>query len=286
MKKELIIITGLSGAGKNSALNVFEDFGYYCVDNMPSLLVDAFLNLIIEKDIKKSAVIIDVRSKSFSFELNTVINNLLKDDKINVKIIYIDCNDEVLVNRYKETRKNHPLSAEKSLLDGIAKERKLIESIKSSANYIYDTSNLKVKELVEKISKDFSINKATKYHVNISSFGYKYGIPIDADNIIDVRFLKNPFYIDNLREKTGLEEDVFNYVFNDEMTVDFYEKLKNLILFMVNKYQYEGRDKVAIAIGCTGGKHRSVSIARKLYEDIQKEGYTTYISHRDINMGR
>lgn len=286
MKKDLVIITGISGAGKNSSLNVFEDFGYFCVDNMPSLLVDSFLKLLIDKDIQRSAISIDIRSKSFSLELNSLINNLRKDDNFNVKVIYIECNDEVLVNRYKESRKNHPLSNEKSLLEGIRAERELIENIKFTANYIYDTSYLTVKDLVEKISKDFSIMKKDKYHVTISSFGYKYGVPIDADNIIDVRFLTNPFYVESLREKTGLDDDVFNYVFDDDNTKDFYEKLKNLLLYMIEKYQYEGRDKVAIAIGCTGGKHRSVSIARKLFDDVQQSGYKTYISHRDINIGR
>lgn len=286
MKKDLVIITGISGAGKNSALNVFEDFGYFCVDNMPSLLVDAFLKLLIEKDITKAAISIDIRSKSFSLELSSLINDLLKDDNFNVKVIFIDCDDKVLVNRYKETRKNHPLSSEKSLLDGINDERIFMENIKANANYIYDTTNLKVKELVEKISNDFSIKKQDKYHVTISSFGYKYGVPIDADNIIDVRFLRNPFYLDELREKTGLDEEVFDYVFGDEVTEQFYEKLKELLLFMIDKYQYEGRDKVAIAIGCTGGKHRSVSIARKLFADVENAGYTSYISHRDITRGK
>ncbi|MBU0278946.1 MULTISPECIES: RNase adapter RapZ [unclassified Gemella] len=286
MKKDLVIITGLSGAGKNSALDVFEDFGYFCVDNMPSLLVDAFLKLLIEKDITKAAISIDIRSKKFSLELGTMLQNILKDDNFNIKIIYIDCSDEVLVNRYKETRKNHPLSKKSNLLDGIRAERELMKNIRVNANYIYDTSKLKVKDLIEKISQDFSIKKLDRYHVTVSSFGYKYGIPIDADNIIDVRFLRNPFYIDELKEKTGLEEDVYNYVMADDTSQEFYDNLKKLILFMIEKYQYEGRDKIAIAVGCTGGKHRSVSIARKLFEDIKKEGYTTYISHRDINMSR
>ncbi|MBF0714257.1 RNase adapter RapZ [Gemella sp. GH3] len=286
MKKDLVIITGISGAGKNSALSVFEDFGYFCVDNMPSPLVDSFLKLLVDKNIQRAAISIDIRSKSFSLEINSLINNLRKDSNFNVKVIYIDCNDEVLVNRYKESRKNHPLSKEKSLLEGISIERELIENIKFISNYIYDTSYLRVKDLVQKISEDFDIMKKDKYHVMISSFGYKYGIPIDADNVIDVRFLTNPFYIDALREKTGLDDDVFNYVFDDNTTQEFYSKLKNLMLYMIEKYQYEGRDKVAIAIGCTGGKHRSVSIARQLFDDVKKEGYKTYISHRDINTGR
>lgn len=286
MKRELVIITGISGAGKNTALDVFEEFGYFCVDNMPSLLVDSFLKLLIEKEIEKAAISIDIRSKSFSLELSTLIENLRSDDNFNVKVIFIDCKNEVLVNRYKESRKNHPLSREKSLLDGIDTERELMKNILASANYIYDTSNLKVKDLTEKIYNDFSIRKLDKYHVSISSFGYKYGLPIDADNIIDVRFLKNPFYVDKLREKTGLEDEVYEYVMKEEMTRDFYEKLRDLMLFMVEKYQYEGREKVAIAIGCTGGKHRSVSIARRLYQDIEKAGYKSFISHRDINRGK
>lgn len=286
MKRELVIITGISGAGKNTALDVFEEFGYFCVDNMPSLLVNSFLKLLIEKEIEKAAISIDIRSKSFSLELSTLIENLRSDDNFNVKVIFIDCKNEVLVNRYKESRKNHPLSREKSLLDGIDTERELMKNILASANYIYDTSNLKVKDLTEKIYNDFSIRKLDKYHVSISSFGYKYGLPIDADNIIDVRFLKNPFYVDKLREKTGLEDEVYEYVMKEEMTRDFYEKLRDLMLFMVEKYQYEGREKVAIAIGCTGGKHRSVSIARRLYKDIEKAGYKSFISHRDINRGK
>lgn len=286
MKRELVIITGISGAGKNTALDVFEEFGYFCVDNMPSLLVNSFLKLLIEKEIEKAAISIDIRSKSFSLELSTLIENLRSDDNFNVKVIFIDCKNEVLVNRYKESRKNHPLSREKSLLDGIDTERELMKNILASANYIYDTSNLKVKDLTEKIYNDFSIRKLDKYHVSISSFGYKYGLPIDADNIIDVRFLKNPFYVDKLREKTGLEDEVYEYVMKEEMTRDFYEKLRDLMLFMVEKYQYEGREKVAIAIGCTGGKHRSVSIARRLYQDIEKAGYKSFISHRDINRGK
>ena len=143
-----------------------------------------------------------------------------------------------------------------------------------------------MKDLQSKILGDFGIEKKDSYHITVSSFGYKYGVPIDADNIVDVRFLKNPFYINELREKTGQDEDVFNYVFDDEVTKEFYEKYKNLIFFMIDKYQYEGRDKVAIAVGCTGGKHRSVSVARKLHEDIEKFGYRVYLEHRDIDKGR
>jgi len=265
MKKNLVIITGLSGAGKNTALNIFEDFGYFCVDNMPSLLVDSFLKILNEKNIKKAAFIIDIRSKKFSIELGHLIQNVLKDDNFNIKLVYIECSDEVLVNRYKEKRKNHPLS-----------------KVKAQANYIYDPTNITTKDLVKKISNDFNIKKEDSYHVVISSFGYKYGIPIDADNIIDVRFLKNPFYVEELKEKNGFSDDVYNYVMNDEQTQEFYKKLRDLILYMIEKYKYEGRDKVSIAIGCTGGKHRSVSIARTLYKDIVEKKYKTYISHRDI----
>ena len=161
-----------------------------------------------------------------------------------------------------------------------------MEDIKGLANYIYNTTALSVKDLQSKILGDFGIEKKDSYHITISSFGYKYGVPIDADNIVDVRFLKNPFYINELREKTGQDADVFNYVFDDEVTKEFYEKYKELIFFMIDKYQYEGRDKVAIAVGCTGGKHRSVSVARKLHEDIAKLGYRVYLEHRDIDKGR
>lgn len=286
MKKDLVIVTGISGAGKNTVLEIFESQGYFCTDNLPALLLDNFLQIIEEKDINKVALSIDIRSKHLFVDLKDVIKNTQKNDYFNVKIIFLDCSDQVLVNRYKETRKNHPLSVEHSLLEGIKEERQIMNDVKGVANYIYDTTNTTVKDLQQKILSDFNIAKKDSYHVTISSFGYKYGVPIDADNVIDVRFLVNPFYINELREKTGQNDDVFNYVFNDEVTREFYDKLKQLLVFMIDKYQYEGRDKVALAIGCTGGKHRSVSIARKLYEDISKLGYKTYLEHRDIEKGR
>lgn len=286
MKKDLVVITGLSGAGKKNALNFFEDYGYFCTDNLPALLLNNFLEIIEEKNISKTAVSVDIRSQNLFADLKGILSNLLSNDNFNVKIIYLECNEQVLVNRYKETRKNHPLSNENNLLDGIREERNIMNDIKGIVNYIYDTSDLTVKQLIEKLSEDFDKEKKEKYHIVISSFGYKYGIPIDADDIIDVRFLTNPFYIHNLREKTGLDDEVYNYIFSDEITKNFYKLLKQLLFFMVDKYQYEGRDKVSIAIGCTGGKHRSVSIARKLYKDISELGYRTYIDHRDIDKGK
>ena len=286
MKKDLVIITGISGAGKNTALDTFEAQGYFCTDNLPALLLDNFLNILIEKDINKIAISIDIRSKLLFFDLKDVLKNIQNNEYFNVRTIFLDCSDQVLVNRYKETRKNHPLSIESGLLEALKEERHIMDDIKGVANYIYDTTDLKPKDLQKKILDDFNITKKDTYHITISSFGYKYGVPIDADNIVDVRFLKNPFYINELREKTGQDSEVFDYVFADKVTDDFYPKLRELMEFMIDKYQYEGRDKVAIAIGCTGGKHRSVSVARKLYEDIAKLGYKVYIEHRDINKGR
>ena len=271
MKKKLVIITGISGAGKNTALEIFENQGYFCTDNLPGLVVEDFLRIIEEKDIDKTAISIDIRSKVLFVDLKEVLKKIQQNEYFDVRIIFLDSEDQVLVNRYKETRKNHPLSSEFSLLEGITQERKDMDAIKGIANYIYDTTNTTIKD---------------SYHITISSFGYKYGIPIDADNIVDVRFLRNPFYINELREKTGQDSEVFDYVFDDEVTKEFYDKYLELMTYMVDKYQYEGRDKVAIAVGCTGGKHRSVSIARKLHEDISKLGYRVYLEHRDINKGR
>ncbi|ERK56160.1 hypothetical protein HMPREF1983_01478 [Gemella bergeri ATCC 700627] len=286
MKKKLVIITGISGAGKNTALEIFENQGYFCTDNLPGLLLEDFLRIIEEKDIDKIAVSIDIRSKHLFVDLKELLKKVQTSEYFDVKIIFLDSDDQVLVNRFKETRKNHPLSVKYSLLEGIKRERVVMADVKEVANYIYDTSNFTVKDLQTKILEDFGIEKRNSYHVTISSFGYKYGIPIDADNIIDVRFLKNPFYIKELREKTGRSEEVFNYVFSDRVTAEFYDKFKELIFYMIDKYQYEGRDNVAIAIGCTGGKHRSVSIARKLYEDVKNLGYRVYLEHRDIDKGR
>lgn len=286
MKKKLVIITGISGAGKNTALSIFESQGYFCTDNLPGLLVEDFLRIIEEKEIDKTAISIDIRSKHLHVDLKELFKKIQHNEYFDLKIIFLDSEDQVLVNRYKETRKNHPLSTEYSLLEGIKQERRAMDGVKGIANYIYDTTNLKVKDLQQKILADFGIEKKDSYHITVSSFGYKYGLPIDADNIVDVRFLKNPFYINELREKTGQDTEVFDYVFSDSMTQEFYEKYKDLIVYMIDKYQYEGRDKVAIAIGCTGGKHRSVSIARKIHEDISKLGYKVYLEHRDIDKGR
>ena len=284
MKKKLVIITGISGAGKNTALEVFENQGYFCTDNLPGLVVEDFLRIIEEKEIDKTAISIDIRSKLLFVDLKEVLKKIQQNEYFDVRIIFLDSEDQVLVNRYKETRKNHPLSSEFSLLEGITQERRDMDAIKGIANYIYDTTNTTVKDLKKKILEDFGIEKKDSYHITISSFGYKYGIPIDADNIVDVRFLRNPFYINELREKTGQDSEVFDYVFDDEVTKEFYDKYLELMTYMVDKY--EGRDKVAIAVGCTGGKHRSVSIARKLHEDISKLGYRVYLEHRDINKGR
>lgn len=286
MKKKLVIITGISGAGKNTALEIFENQGYFCTDNLPGLVVEDFLRIIEEKEIDKTAISIDIRSKHIFVDLKELLKKIQHSEYFDVRIIFLDSDDQVLVNRYKETRKNHPLSSEFSLLEGISQERKDMNDIKGIANYIYDTTNTTVKDLKQKILEDFGIEKKDSYHITISSFGYKYGVPIDADNIVDVRFLKNPFYVKELREKTGQDSEVYDFVFEDEVTQEFYDKYLELMTFMVDKYQYEGRDKVAIAVGCTGGKHRSVSVARKLHEDIMKLGYRVYLEHRDINKGR
>ena len=199
MKKKLVIITGISGAGKNTALEVFENQGYFCTDNLPGLVVEDFLRIIEEKDIDKTAISIDIRSKVLFVDLKEVLKKIQQNKYFDVRIIFLDSEDQVLVNRYKETRKNHPLSNEFSLLEGITQERKDMDAIKGIANYIYDTTNTTIKDLKKKILEDFGIEKKDSYHITISSFGYKYGVPIDADNIVDVRFLRNPFYINELR---------------------------------------------------------------------------------------
>ena len=248
--------------------------------------MEDFLRIIEEKEIDKTAISIDIRSKHLFVDLKELLKKIQHSEYFDVKIIFLDSDDQVLVNRYKETRKNHPLSTEFSLLEGISQERKDMDEVKGIANYIYDTTNTTVKDLKKRILEDFGIEKKDSYHITISSFGYKYGVPIDADNIVDVRFLKNPFYINELREKTGQDSEVYNFVFDDEVTQEFYDKYLDLMTYMVDKYQYEGRDKVAIAVGCTGGKHRSVSVARRLYEDISKLGYRVHLEHRDISKGR
>nr|WP_280922212.1 RNase adapter RapZ [Ammoniphilus resinae] len=281
-----MIITGMSGAGKTTAVQSLEDLGFFCVDNLPPLLIPKFAELIEQSGgrIQKVALVIDLRGREFFVTLSDALARLEEMEHINYQILFLDSSDQVLVQRYKETRRRHPLAAEGSPLEGILAERRLLEELKGRANLILDSSQLKPIQLKEKISNYFSTMQS-RMTVNITSFGFKYGIPIDSDLVFDVRFLPNPHYITELRPKTGLDEEVSTYVFKWDETAQFVHKLEDFIAFTLPHYQREGKSQLIIGIGCTGGKHRSVSIAEYLGKKFSSQ-YVTRVSHRDIERDR
>jgi UPF0042 nucleotide-binding protein len=274
----------MSGAGKTVAMQSFEDLGYFCVDNLPPTLLPKFLELIKESGNKmnKVALVMDLRSRDFFDSLFTALDELAETSWVTPQILFLDAKDATLVTRYKETRRSHPLAPNGLPLEGIKLERELLEELKGRAQIIFDTSDLKPRELREKIIQQFATHANETFTVNVVSFGFKYGIPIDADLVFDVRFLPNPHYIEHMRPKTGLDEEVSSYVLKWNETQKFLEKLIDLLSFMLPHYKREGKRQLVIAIGCTGGQHRSVTLAEYIGRYFAKE-YKTHVSHRDID---
>lgn len=280
---QLVIITGMSGVGKTVAIQSFEDLGYFCVDNLPPSLLPKFLELMKESNSKMSkvALVMDLRGREFFDRLIEALDEMAENPWITPRILFLDAKDSILVTRYKETRRSHPLAATGLPLEGIALERELLEELKGRSQIIYDTSDMKPRDLREKIVKHFATNQGETFTVNVMSFGFKYGIPIDADLVFDVRFLPNPYYIESMRPLTGKDKEVSSYVMKWNETQKFNEKLIDLLSFMLPSYKREGKSQVVIAIGCTGGQHRSVTLAENL-ADYFKKDYYTHVTHRDI----
>ncbi|MEK3992047.1 RNase adapter RapZ [Robertmurraya sp. FSL R5-0851] len=280
---QMVIITGMSGAGKTVAIQSFEDLGFFCVDNLPPTLLPKFLELMKESGNKmnKVALVMDLRGREFFDHLFKALDDLAETSWVTPQILYLDADDSTLVRRYKETRRTHPLAPSGLPLEGIQLERELLEDLKGRAQLIYNSSQMKPKELREKILTEFSVNKQTIFTVNVMSFGFKYGIPIDADLVFDVRFLPNPHYIESMRPKTGLDEDVSKYVLKWNETTKFLEKVTELLAFMLPHYKREGKAQLVVAIGCTGGQHRSVALTEYIAHHFEKD-YETRITHRDI----
>lgn len=285
MNNQFVIITGMSGAGKTVAMQSFEDLGYFCVDNMPPTLLPKFKELVrMERDINKIALVIDLRSQFFYDEIIGMFDDLKKND--DVDIIFLDSSDTKLVSRYKETRRAHPLARNGRVIDGIQKERELLENVKKAADLVVDTTNMSPRRLREEVFHNFESTDTTHtFHVEVMSFGFKYGLPLDADIVMDVRFLPNPYYDPKMRFKTGLDKSVFDYVMHSEGAKAFYDKLLDILNFTLPGYEKEGKASLTIAIGCTGGQHRSVAIAQRLSKDLQKQypQYPVNITHRDID---
>lgn len=285
---KIVIITGLSGGGKSEALNVLEDRGYYCMDNLPPALLLDFV-LLFEKAqpvIDKIAIVLDIRSGKFFTDLFENLD-ILKDRGFEYEILFLESSDKILIKRFKELRRPHPLNLDGSIIDGIKKEREILSIVKSRADHIIDTSELSRSVLQSEILDIFIEGKRCKnVTVSIMSFGFKRGIPLDVDLMFDVRFIPNPYYIEELKERTGNEKKVQDYVMQWEEAQIFFAKLKDMIEFLIPYYTKEGKTQLIIGIGCTGGKHRSVTLANKLYEYFQDKNFRTTIEHRDIKANK
>jgi len=285
----LIIITGMSGAGKTLAVRSLEDLGFFCVDNLPPVLIPKFAELIEQSKgkIAKVALVIDLRGREFFTALSESLNYIKDHFTIHCEILFLEATDSVLVQRYKESRRRHPLAPEGMPLDGIRLERKMLEELKSSATVVLDTSIMKPGQLKDKIISRFSQLESNTLSINITSFGFKYGIPIDADLVFDVRFLPNPHYVENLRPRTGQDSEVYDYVMKWPETQSFLTKLLDMLHFLIPQYRKEGKSQVIIGIGCTGGKHRSVAIAEYLGKMLgASETESVSVSHRDSERDR
>ena len=281
---QLVIITGMSGAGKTIALKTMEDMGYYCADNVPILLIPNFVELIEQSENRNAAIGVDIRSGESLPELSRVLDKL-EGGATSCTTLFLDANDQVLLKRFKETRRAHPLALSGHIEDGIRKERSLLEWLRNRADYVIDTSGMKTRNLRAQLELIFKGDRVYKnLYLNIMSFGYKYGIPEDADIVMDVRFLPNPFYVEGLRDKTGLVSEVREYVLDTADSGVFLTKLNDLIDFLIPRYIDEGKNQLVIAFGCTGGRHRSVTIAEEVYAHLKEHAdYGLNVEHRDIN---
>ncbi|MGI6050321.1 MAG: RNase adapter RapZ [Acetivibrionales bacterium] len=282
---ELLIITGMSGAGKSLGVKYFEDIGYYCVDNLPPSLIPKFVEVMLygKTALKKIALIVDIRGGAMFQDLIPALQSLYEMD-INYSILFLDASDAALIKRFKESRRMHPLAPDGRLSEGISKERLILQPIREKADVIIDTTSLTPRQLKEAINDHFVEGKTFSGLItNIVSFGFKYGMPIDCDLVFDVRYIPNPFYIPELKEKTGLDTEVEDYVMNHNESRLFLNKLVDMVSFLIPLYVKEGKTQLIVGIGCTGGKHRSVTIARKLYDKLKLKGFSTVIEHRDID---
>lgn len=280
-----VIVTGMSGAGKLTAQKMLEDLGYYCVDNLPIPLISKFVELILEpnREITKVVLGIDVRADQSFDEVQSALDDLKKKN-FPYEILFMDSSDETLQKRYKESRRMHPLSPDGRVIEGIRKERAILKKIKSESDYVIDTSKLLTRELKKELENIFVKNESyNSLMVNILSFGFKHGLPSDVDLVFDVRFLPNPYYIEDLKEKSGNDKEVRDYVMACPESKIFLDKLIDMLLFLIPNYVKEGKNQLVIGIGCTGGRHRSVTLANELYAQLKDQGtFGLKIEHRDL----
>lgn len=283
---KFLIVTGMSGAGKSNAVNILEDMGFYCVDNMPPRLINQFLELseLGTGEIEKAAFVVDIRGGGFFEDLYQSIDEL-KEKGSEFKILFLEASDSVLIRRYKETRRVHPMSLEGGLQEGIKKEREKLEDIRKIADFIIDTSMMRpnmLRESIQELLSDDDRGDEKTIMIRIMSFGYKNGIPLEADNVFDMRFIPNPFYLESLKRLTGNNRKVRDYVMKWDETNEFIDTAFDMVKKMIPCYKKQGKSILGLAFGCTGGQHRSVAVANEFYERFEAEGYKVSIIHRDL----
>lgn len=282
----IVIVTGMSGAGKTVAIRCLEDLGFYCVDNMPPVLVSSFAQMCYNSQgkLQKVALVVDARGRDMFSELVGEIRKL-DDEGIEHEILFLEASNKAIITRYKQTRRVHPSSDNGAIEDGIETERRLLSDVKSLANYVIDTSAMQREHLSKNIKALFSDDKESgQMIINVVSFGFKYGLPLDCDLVFDVRFLPNPFYVEEIRALTGLTKEIRDYVLGWEQSVEFINKLSDMLLYLIPHYIEEGKGNLVIGIGCTGGKHRSVVVSEKIHALLLEKDYNCVINHRDINL--
>lgn len=284
-KMKVVVVTGLSGAGKTNAMDWFEDRGFYCVDNMPSALIANFIELTksSKKQIEKAAFVFDARGGAYFSDMKEYINLLKSDENIDCRILFIEASERTLIKRFNETRRAHPLATGSTTKEVIAAEREELKEIRDLSDYIIDTTNLKVAELKQEISKIFEEGSGkSSFLINIKSFGYKRGIPIEADLVLDMRFIPNPYYLPSLKRLTGNNKKVSSYVLRQKVTQDFIKAELEMLEMLIPAYIKEGKYHLNIAFGCTGGQHRSVATADEVAKELRAKGYRVTLEHRDI----
>lgn len=281
-QSKFVIITGLSGAGKSLASRCFEDLNYFCVDNLPPALLTKFAQLCASSEIENVALVIDIRGREFFGDFLSALDQM-RQEGVSFQVVYLEATDKVLVRRFSETRRKHPLSSGGRILDDIQLERKMLASVKARADLIIDSSSLSPHQLKEEITRRMAApSNGHAMHVTVVSFGYKHGLPVDADMVMDVRFLSNPYYVAKLRHLTGNDDEVKSYILKQPKARQFLEHLFQITDFLLPQYVEEGKSHFTIAIGCTGGKHRSITLANELAQHLQKQNFTVVIEHRDI----